>query len=279
MVTELRTSQRRFGDVSVRLQESGPADARDAVVFVHGNPGSSDDFSQLMAGLGGSRRMLAPDMPGYGKSDRPADFDHTVEGYADFLGRILDETGIDRACLALHDFGGAWGLSWAAKNIERVNSVILFNIGLLPGYRWHKFARMWRTPVVGELNMLTMTKPVFRMLLNAENPKPFPADFIDRMYGYMDWPMKRGVLKLYRATPNPGEMAEHLSPVFKEKRLPALVIWGEADTYLPVRFAEVQKDYFNAEIHTLPNAGHWPMIDEPDEVQQLASSFLEKNSA
>ncbi len=91
--------------------------------------------------------------------------------------------------------------------------------------------------------------------------------------------MKRGVLKLYRATPNPGEMAEHLSPAFKEKRLPALVIWGEADTYLPVRFAQVQKDYFNAEIHTLPNAGHWPMIDEPDEVQQLANSFLEKNFA
>ena len=275
MVADVSTTLMRIDGINVLLREAGPRDAREAVVFVHGNPGSGADFSELIAKLGESRRVLAPDMPGYGKSDRPVDFDYTVEGYATFLGRIFDEKGVDRVHLALHDFGGAWGLAWAAFNIERAKSLVLFNIGLMPGYEWHKLARIWRTPVLGELSMLTMTKSMFSKALNAENPKPFPDAFIDRMYADMDWPMKRGVLKLYRASSNPGEAAARLAPVFRENRLPALIIWGEADTYVPVQFANMQKDFFDAEIHTLPNAGHWPMIDEPAEVERLVLAFFE----
>ena len=272
---------RRIGidGVNVLVREAGPPDARDAIVFVHGNPGSGADFAALMAKLGETRRVLAPDMPGYGKSDRPAGFDYTVQGYADFLGRILDETGVERAHLVLHDFGGPWGLTWAASHPGRAASLVLLNIGLMPGYRWHKFARIWRTPVLGELNMALMTRATFRMLLNADNPKPFPAEFIDRMYGDMDWPMKRAVLKLYRSASNPGEMHKQLAAAFEDRKIPVLVIWGEGDRYVPVRFAQEQKEFFDAEVHILPQAGHWPMIDEPEEVERLAVTFFERIAA
>ncbi len=52
--------------------------------------------------------VIAPDMPGYGKADRPESFDYTVEGYARHLTGILEQLGVKRAHLVLHDFGGPW---------------------------------------------------------------------------------------------------------------------------------------------------------------------------
>ena len=60
----------------------------------------------------------------------------------------------------------------------------------------------------------------------------------------------------------------------RSRRFPALVIWGEGDPYSPVENAEAQTDYFDAEVHTLPDCGHWPMIDEPKRVSQLVLPFL-----
>jgi pimeloyl-ACP methyl ester carboxylesterase len=258
------------------VRTSGPPRAGEAVVFVHGNPGSSEDWLDLLSGAGEFAPAVAPDMPGYGKADRPSDFDYTVSGYASHLDGILRELGVTRAHLVLHDFGGPWGLQWAADHKEQVASLTLFNIGILPGYVWHKFARIWRIPVLGELFQLTGTRGAFRALVNADNPKPLPRAFLDRMFDDSDWGMKRAVLKLYRATSDPGAHSERLGEALRPLSLPSLVIWGEGDAFLPVRYAEMQKGYFDAQVHVLPGCGHWPMIDEPERVRDLVLPFLRK---
>ena len=58
-------------------------------MFIHGNLGSSEDWRDLIAQVGVCGRTLAPDMPGYGKADKPKDFDYTVTGYARYLEGIL----------------------------------------------------------------------------------------------------------------------------------------------------------------------------------------------
>ncbi len=266
----------RVSGVRSPVRESGPRDATEAVVFVHGNPGSGEDFADLLPPAGDLGRTIAPDMPGYGKADRPRDFDYTVEGYARHLDGLLSETGITRAHLVLHDFGGAWGLAWAAAHPDRVASLTLLNVGVMPGYKWHKFARIWRTPILGELFQLTATRGAFKALVNADNPKPFPDAFLDRMYDDSDWPMKRAVLALYRATDDIGALTERYGNALKPLSLPALVIWGDGDKFLPLRYAEIQKSYFDAEVHLVPGAGHWPMIDEPARVRELTLPFLKK---
>jgi len=55
--------------------------------------------------------------------------------------------------LLVHDFGGPIALTWAAGHPYRVASVTLINTGVLIGYRWHRLAKPWRTPVLGELVM------------------------------------------------------------------------------------------------------------------------------
>jgi pimeloyl-ACP methyl ester carboxylesterase len=262
------------------VRESTPAlarDAREAVLFLHGNPGSSEDWVDLLGRTGEFARAVAPDMPGYGKADRPSGFDYTVAGYARHLGGVIAKLGIDRVHLVLHDFGGPWGLTWAADHPKAVASVTLVNIGVLAGYRWHKFARVWRTPVLGEIAQLTVTRFAFRMALNRDNPRPFPTAFLDRMYEDSDWGMKRAVLKLYRATSDIDGMSRAIAERLTPLQLPGLVLWGAGDSYVPARYAAEQAKYFgSAEVHVLEGCGHWPFIDEPEKCAGLIVPFLRR---
>jgi pimeloyl-ACP methyl ester carboxylesterase len=260
--------------VSSEVYTAGQQGGDVAVVFVHGNPGASEDWHGVLPQVGAFARAIAADMPGYGKADRPRDFDYTVAGYAAHLEGLLQAQGIRRVHLVLHDFGGAWGLYWASQHAERVQSISLVNVGVLPGYRWHTLARIWRTPVIGELFQLMTTRQGLRQVLNSKNPKPFPQEFIDRIHANADWGHKRAVLKLYRATSDLDTLATEAATRLKPRSLPALVLWGEGDGYLPVSYAEVQKEFFQAQVHRLPGCGHWPMIDDPEGFAGLLVPFL-----
>ena len=98
-----------------RLLEAGPAGAREAIVFVHGNPGSADDWKDLAGRTGAFARSVAFDMPGFGHADKPRDFEYSVPGETRFLDAALSELGIDRVHFVLHDLGGPWGMEWAAR--------------------------------------------------------------------------------------------------------------------------------------------------------------------
>jgi pimeloyl-ACP methyl ester carboxylesterase len=220
-------------------------------------------------------RALAPDMPGFGRAAKPEDFDYTVAGYAAHIAALVDALGLEKVHLVLHDFGGPWGLAWAAANPGKVASLSLINIGIMRGYRWHYLARIWRLPVIGELFQAATTRIGFHALLKRGNPRGLPREFLDTMYDNYDRSTRRAVLKLYRATNDLGAMAQGLSDVLRPLDLDTLVIWGKADPYLPHRFAEQQREVFpRAKIVYLEDSGHWPFADNPDAVCQALIPFL-----
>jgi pimeloyl-ACP methyl ester carboxylesterase len=275
---DIRETEVVVDGVRAPVRETGPPGSEEAVVFVHGNPGSSRDWDDLLARTGAFARAVAPDMPGFGRADRPDDFEYTIQGYARFLGDALEALGVRRAHLVLHDFGGPWGLAWAAAHPDAVASVTLINIGVLIGYRWHYLARIWRTPVLGELFQATTTLAGFRLLLRHGNPRGLPRDFVERMYRDIDRGTKRAVLRLYRATPA-GALEAPL-PVMRELDPPALVVWGRRDPYLPVKHAEGQRQAFpSAEVTVLDDSGHWPFADDPQRVADLVVPFLRRHIA
>ncbi len=261
-----------------RLLQAGPAEAREAVVFVHGNPGSVDDWEALVAAAAGTgMRALALDLPDFGETEAPPGFEHTAPGYAVFLGQALAALGVERAHLVLHDFGGPIGLVWTAMNPDALASITLIDTGVLPGYRWHSMARIWRTPGVGELFQAITTRRAFRYAVGRGEPRGLPREFLDRMYDHYDRRTRRAVLKLYRATDDPGAAAAELTALMAPRDIPALVIWGEHDAYLPASFAAAQRGPFpSADVHVLPASGHWPYADAPDTVARLLTEFLER---
>ena len=166
-------------------------------------------------------------MPGYGRAEHPKHFDYTIEGYGRYLGALLNHLSVERAHIVLRDFGGPWGLRWTKEHPDRVGSITLINCGILEGYNWHRFARIWQTPILGELAQLTTTAGGMHRTLNRMNPKPLPRSFIDRIAKFSDWGHKRAVLKLYRASKHVGKSLPQLGEFVRT--LPVRVIWGEGD--------------------------------------------------
>jgi pimeloyl-ACP methyl ester carboxylesterase len=281
MATEAASAgvrRRRFeaGGTSSRLVEAGPEGASPAVVFVHGNPGSADDWEPLVGAVGATGvRALSFDLPDFGETIAPAGFEHTVPGYAGFVDAALTALGIDRIHLVLHDFGGPIGLTWIASHADRLASLTLIDIGILPGYKWHKLARIWRTPVLGEMFQAITTRRGFRTNISRTEPRGLPRPFLEGMYDHYDRRTKRAVLKLYRATDDPGAPDPDLVAALRGADPPALVIWGGGDAFLPASYAERQKEFLpRAEVHVLPDSGHWPFADDPAEVERLLLDFL-----
>jgi pimeloyl-ACP methyl ester carboxylesterase len=212
-------------------------------------------------------------MPGYGAADKPRNFEYTIGGYGDHLAGVLDQLGIRRVHLVLHDFGGPWGLAWAVKRSESFASATLIGTGALVDYRWHRYARIWRTPVLGELFQATATRQGFRFLLGRENPR-LPREAIDRIYANTrSWATKRAVLKLYRATPE-SRLATPV-PALRELDRPALVVWPTGDPYVRVDQAERQRQPFpSARIELLQGHGHWPFLEDHERVASWVVPFL-----
>ena len=271
----LRTDDVTVDGVRSPVLQGGPLDAEEAVVFVHGNPGFSEDWRGLSERLSKFARTVAPDMPGYGNADKPDTFDYTVDGYARHLDGLLTKLNVRRVHLVLHDFGGAWGLTWAAAHPASLASLTLINIGVMPGYRWHFLARIWRTPVLGEIFMATTTRFGFKTLSRIGNPRGLPSEMINRTYDHFDSRTRQAVLRLYRATNDLGALSERCGNILKPLNLPALVIWGRADPYLSASYAERQRDYFpKAKVVMLNDSGHWPFADNPEAVAAEVVPFI-----
>lgn len=276
MTVGIQRSRFSAGGLQSRLVQAGPAEASEAAVFVHGNPGSADDWVALVGALGNSDlRAVAFDLPDFGETDAPQGFEHSVPGYATFLGLALESLGIDRAHLVVHDFGGPIGLAWAIAHPDSLASATLIDIGVLPGYRWHRLARIWRTPVLGEVIQAAATRRAFRFLIDRGEPRGLPRHFVEGMYDHYDRRTRAAVLELYRATDHLGAAGAEFVARMAPRDIPALVIWGEHDVYLPSRYAVRQREAFpSAAVHLLPSSGHWPFADAPETVERLLVEFL-----
>jgi pimeloyl-ACP methyl ester carboxylesterase len=231
-------------------------DAR--VLYVHGNPNNSDIWLPFLERAGG----VAVDLPGFGRSAKPAHFDYSIEGYAAWLDAFVRELGWDGCRLVAHDWG-AVGLAIRAR-LERL--VLIDAVPFLPGYKWHRFARIWRTPVAGELFQGFSTKWALKRFL------PGMSDaFIDSIWEHFDHGTQRAVLKLYRsASP---ELLAQAGEELGRIRAPALVVWGADDPYLPSRFAHAYGDALGGEatVEIVEGAGHWPWIDKPELVERVCA--------
>ncbi len=270
----------RLNDVAVAGVHSpvllgGAPEGDEAVVFLHGNPGFCEDWEDLSERVGAFARTIAPDMPGFGNADKPAGFDYTVDGYVRHLDGLLQKLGVKRLHFVLHDFGGLWGLTWAAAHPDSIASLTLIDVGIAPDYKWHYLARIWRTPVFGEIFMATTTRAGLKMALKHGNPRGLPDGFVDRMYDHYDMATRRAVLRLYRATNDVGERSERCGEILRPRHIPTLVLWGRADPYFPVGYAERQRAYFpEAEVVVFHDSGHWPFADNPEGVAAAITPFL-----
>lgn len=236
-------------------------------VYVHGVPDEASMWTPFLERTGG----IAPDMPGFGETAKPHDFPYGIEGVADQVEAVADHLGIERMNLVVHDWGGA-ALAFAQRHPERIERLVLIDAApLLPGYHWHRLARVWRTPLVGEAFMALVTRPALRFLSRESRvaPGPMPDDWVARVWFNFGRDTRRATLRLYRSASEADFAAAGTR--LGDLTCPALVVWGDRDPYVPARFADAYGAALPAAtVEHLPDASHWAWIDRPDLIDRVA---------
>jgi pimeloyl-ACP methyl ester carboxylesterase len=284
-------------------QRNGRAGA--VPLYLHGVPGNSDEWVALRehrvtrpwrkrwwrprrrgdewieptpyeAGFLERSGGLAVDLPGFGRSGKPGYLQYTITEYEGFIERFLQELGLERVQLVMHDWGVV-GLAFAQRHPERVERLALINtVPLLPGYEWHRLARAWRTPGLGELTMGCTYRPVLRRFSEQANVTagPLPESWLDSVLDHFDQGTQRAILRLYRAAP--AEVLAQASGRLGELGMPALILWGMQDPYISGRFGRAYADALpGSQLIELADAGHWPWLDRPDVFETIASFLAE----
>lgn len=241
------------------------------VVYCHGNPTHGEDWLPFLERGGPA---LAIDMPGWGRSDRPdpAHFDYSMYGLSAFLERCLEELGVERRKLVVHDWGSL-ALIGAQRRPDLLERLVVINVvPLLPGYRWHWVAQLWRRRPLGEFLNATSTRTAMALVMRQArgDRSAMPPEFIDMVWDHWNKGTRAATLALYRHA-DPDRLVEagrdlgHLT-------CPALVLWGDRDPYLPLRFGEAYAAALpGAELEVAPGAGHWPWIDNPALIDRIHS--------
>jgi pimeloyl-ACP methyl ester carboxylesterase len=246
----------RTGEVAglaIRWLAAGEA----PILYLHGVPNSADLWRPFLERTGG----IAPDLPGFGRSAKRGDFDYSIGGYARFVEHFTAAVGMQRLALVVHDWGVV-GLAFAQRFPERIDRLVLTAcVPLLSGYRWHPIARIWRTPVLGELSMGFTSKWAARRLL--------PEQIVEDIWRHFDQGTQRAILRLYRSAP--PHVLTAAGQRLDELRCPALVLWPTRDPYIPEGFGQAYADALGGEAELqLVEAGHWPWLDRPGLVARVA---------
>ena len=184
--------------------------------------------------------------------------------------RFLDALAIEEHSLVVTDWGVV-ALIAAQRRPERLRRLVLINaVPLLPGYRWHWVARLWRRRVVGELVNATTTRTGLRLLSALATPRrrPLPASFIDLVWRGRptgSWPE---MLALYRSAD--AERLAAAGAALDRVEAPALVVSGLQDPYIPAGFGRAYAERLpNAELVEFEGAGHWPWLDRPEVIDRV----------
>lgn len=228
------------------------------IVLLHGNPDTHAVWDGVVALLPG-RRCLRPDLPGFGKSRAPEEFDCSMTAQGAFVAGLLDALELDRVHLVVHDIGGPYGLAFAAQHPERLRSLTIFNTILFPDYRWHFWARVWRTRGLGEFAMMIANRPLFVRELRRGSPR-MPRDIAERTYAEFHQGAKRMVLRWYRAMDPSVWTGWDTRLVEATVNVPKQVLWGDLDPFIPAATA----DRFGCKSQHFADCGHWMMIEEPE---------------
>jgi pimeloyl-ACP methyl ester carboxylesterase len=241
------------------------------VLFLHGNPDSADMWSEVISKLKGKYRCMAIDLPGFGRSEAPAEFDATLESEARFVDDLVAALGITEPLnIVGHDFGGHFALAWAIRHPEKVRRVVVSNTSFFSDYKWHWAARLWRTPVLGEMAMAATSEGALARTLKGAAPKLSDDQLKSTAHLYTP-AAKKMALRLYRAADPAGFKAWESGLRSLTSNVPTMVLWGDKDPFVDPSYAE----RFGARVvHHYPENSHWVPAEAPEQTAQYLDEFF-----
>ncbi|MCG8331054.1 MAG: alpha/beta hydrolase [Chitinophagales bacterium] len=271
--------------VDIFYREAGPKDAP-TILLLHGYPTSSHMFRNLIEDLSSQYHLIAPDYPGYGKSEQPSmeEFDYSFDNMANIIEGFLDKMEIKQYSIYLMDYGAPIGYRIAAKYPERVQSLIIQN-----GNAYDEGLRDFWIPIKKYWNEYTI-----------ENGKALEGFHTPEG---LKWQYTHGVRDVAAISPDNWEMdMRHISrpenndiqlamfydyrtnvplypswqEYFRTYQPPTLIVWGKNDYIFPAEGAHpYKKDLNKVDFHLL-DTGHFALEEDGEKIAQLIRNFMER---
>lgn len=242
------------------------------VVYVHGLLSTSASWKNALVAASGGRPAVAVDLPGFGYSDRPWPHDYTVGGQAEGLLRYLDARGFERVVLVGNSLGGGVCLVAAAARPARVAALVLVG-SASPVSRIPWNFRILRAPVIGEIEMEFLIRPVMELALRyrlfAHGERVRKEDVDDDWLPIRVPGTRRAALAAVRSSSRGYE------GLLTRIRVPTLVLWGKEDRILPAEEGfRLATTIPGARLVVLPDTGHIPQEETPEQFSRAVSSFI-----
>ncbi len=246
------------------------------IVMIHGNPTWSFYYRNLIKHFMKSNRVVAPDNIGMGLSDKPQDYNYTLENHIQNLLELLASLKIDKATFIVHDWGGAIGFGVAARKKDLMSNIIVLNTAAFNSTDIPFRISICKLPIIGEF------------IVRAFNAFAWPATFMTTVKK-LSTTVKRGYLLPYQNYNDRISVARFVKdiplslkhPTYKtlaevEKSLTSIndkdvtLIWGEKDFCFTTKFRDRFLDFFpNARNVSFKDAGHYVIEDKLEKVIEV----------
>ena len=256
------------------------------VVCVHGNPSWSYLYRNLVSQLSGQFRLIVPDHLGCGFSDKPLQYDYSLQHHIANLEALLTHLQIKECMLVVHDWGGAIGMGWAGRNPEIVKRMVVLNTAAFRSKRIPFRIAVCRWPVIGDFLVRGLNGFAWAALFMAVTKKMRRDVAAGFLAPYDSWKNRIAILRFVQDIPLKADHPSWDSLVEVERSLerlqqhPMLICWGGKDFCFTRHFYDEWLARFpDAQGHYFPEAGHYVLEDALSEIYPLIKGFLEQQDS
>jgi haloalkane dehalogenase len=248
------------------------------VIFLHGEPTWSFLWRKVLAPVRDAGfRCVAPDLPGFGRSDKPTDFGwYTYDRHAEAFGTLLEDLDLRGSTLVVHDWGGPVGLRAAVEHPERIDRLVIMDTGLFTGHQhmsqaWNAFRdfveRTDDLPVGFLVRGACLRDPGDEVVAAYEAPFPDIAS----KAGARAFP-----LMLPTSPDAPGAAAgRRVLEALRADNRPRLIMWADSDPVLPLETGQRFAAALGTEVaHVIEGASHFLQEDAGEQIGELIADWL-----
>ncbi|GAA2939065.1 alpha/beta hydrolase [Streptomyces enissocaesilis] len=253
-----------------------------AILLIHGIGDSSDTWRDIMPGLAGDYRVIAPDLLGHGASDKPR-ADYSLPAYANGMRDLLGVLGVEKVTLVGHSFGGAVAMQFAYQFPERCERLVLVGTGGISRQV---------TPVLraaslpgAELLLMALRLPTMRWQLGmAVRALQFldtglgvdAPDLLRVVDALPDGTSRSAFVRTLRAVVDwRGQVGTMLDRCYLAQGMPTMLVWGGRDQVVPALHAGLgHVSMPGSRLEIFEDAGHFPFRTDPQRFQSVLRDFM-----
>ena len=249
----------------IRYLEYGKGDEN--IVLIHGLGASAERWEFVIPEFSKHYRVVVPDLIGFGHSDKPL-VDYTTEFFTDFISSFLNKLKIKKKKMIGSSLGGQITVDYASQNLDSVENLVLVSPS---GIMKHS------TPALDAYVMAALypdsegAKNAFQMMAGPRQQvkQRIIEDFVERM--------KLPNAKMaFMSTLLGLKSAEVITKSLMKITIPSLIIWGEHDPVIPIKYAdEFVSSIQDCRFYMMDNCGHTPYVDDPSGFTKLVCDFID----